>query len=172
MKKLNILKTLLDFFWYFSLMGAIVIVVFLPFYLFESEMDVPLRIKGQEITNPSTFSKVIVFINVASGFVFLYSIFLLRKVVVLFQKKEIFNAEVVRLFHLIGKLIVISSLMSGLSILVYKMIEKEKNNLGLSLDFGSYDSFLISVSIGLFFMVISEVFKVANSMKAENELTI
>lgn len=170
MRKLNILKAVLDFFWFFSLIGAFGIVVFLPFYLFGSEMDIPVKIKGQEITSQSIFSKAIVFINVFSGLVFLYSIYLLRKVVRLFQKREIFNAEVVRLFNLIGKLIVISSIMSSVSIFIYNMIER--NHVGLSLDFGSYDSFLISVSIGLFFMVISEVFKIANKMKTENELTI
>ena len=170
MRKLNILKTVLDFFWFFSLISAIGIIVFLPFYLFGSEMDIPVKIKGQEIASQSIFSKAIVFINVVCGLIFLYSIYLLRKVVGLFQKREIFNDEVVRLFNLIGKLIVISSIMSSGSIFIYNMIER--NHIGLSLDFGSYDSFLISVSIGLFFMVISEIFKIANTMKAENELTI
>lgn len=170
MRKLHILKTVLDFFWFFSLIGAIGIIVFLPFYLIGSEMDIPVKIKGQEITSQSIFSKAIVFINVVSGLMFLYSIFLLRKVVGLFQKREIFNAEVVRLFNLIGKLIVISSILSAVSLFIYNMIER--NHFGLSLDFGSYDSFLISVSIGLFFMVISEIFKIAMNIKEESELII
>lgn len=170
MRKLNILKTILDLFWVFSLIAVVGIVIFLPFYLFSSDMDITVKIKGQEIPNQNAFTKIIVFINVVSALIFLYSIYLLRKVVGLFQKREIFKNEVVKLFNLIGKLIVISSIISNVSVFIYNMIER--NHLGLSLDFGSYDSFLISVSIGLFFMVISEVFKIAMNIKEESELII
>ena len=170
MRKLNILKTVLDLFWIFSIIGAIGILIFLPFYLISNDMDIAIKIKGQEILNQNAFTKVIVLINIISGFVFLYSIYLLRKVVGLFQKREIFKMEVVRLFNLIGKLIVLSSIISNVANFIYNMVEK--NHLGLSIDFGSYDSFLISVSIGLFFMVISEIFKIAMNIKEESELII
>lgn len=170
MRKLNILKAVLDFFWFFSLIAVIGLILFLPFYLLSSEINIPVKIKGQEISSQTIFSKVIVSTNVISSLLFLYSIYLLRKVVNLFRKREIFNDEVVRLFNLIGKLIVASSIIGSFSIFMYNMIER--NHLGLSLDFGSYDSFLISVSLGLFFMVISEVFKIAKNMKEENDLTI
>jgi hypothetical protein len=45
-----------------------------------------------------------------------------------------------------------------------------QDHIELSLGFGSYDSFLISISLG--FMVISEIFKIAASLKEENELTV
>lgn len=170
MRKLNILKTVLDFFYVFTLIGVIGIVIFVPFYLFSSEMTIPIKIKGQEFTNTSVFSKIIILINVVSGLLFFYSIYLLRKVVGMFQKREIFNDEIVRLFNSIGKLIVISSILSSGSIFIYNMIER--NHLGLSIDFGSYDSFLISLSIGLFFMVISEIFKIAKNMKEDSDLMI
>jgi hypothetical protein len=170
MKKLNILKTILDFFWWSALLFLTGLILFLPFYLFDPEMDIAVKIKGQEISSQTIFSKAIVFVNIVSSLLFLYSIYLLRKVVVLFQKREIFNDEVVRLFNLIGKLIVTSSIIGSFSIFLYNTIER--NHLGVSFDFGSYDSFLISVSLGLFFMVISEVFKIAKTMKEENDLTV
>ncbi len=170
MKKLNILKTILDFFWWSALLFLAGLILFLPFYLLEAKPDIDIEIRGQKILNHNTFTKTIVTINVISSLVFLYSIYLLRKVIVLFQKREIFNDEVVRLLNLIGKLIVASSIISSFSIYFYNMIER--NHLGISLDFGSYDSFLISVSLGLFFMVISEVFKIAKTMKEENDLMI
>ena len=104
------------------------------------------------------------------GIIFLYSIYLLRKVVGLFQKIEIFNEQVTQLFNLIGKLIIASSLISHMSVFVYKIIERPHYK--LTLDIGGYDSFLISISLGLFFMVISVIFKIATRMKEENELTI
>ena len=115
MRQLNILKAILDFFWFFSILGAIGLVVFLPLYLFESVIDIPIKIKGQEIATNNLFSKIIVFVNVVGGFLFLYSIYLLRKVVGLFQKREIFNDQIVHLFNRIGQLVIASSLTSNRS---------------------------------------------------------
>lgn len=170
MRQLNILKTILDFFWFFTLIGAIGVVVFLPFYLFESVIDIPIKIKGQVIASNTLFSKIIVFVNLISGLLFLYSIYLLRKVVGLFQKREIFNDQIVHLFNRIGQLVIASSLLSNISLFIYKFVVKDPT--GLTIDLGSYDSFLISISLGLFFIVISAVFKIATRMKEENELTI
>ena len=170
MKKLNILKTILDFVWFSALIFLTGLILFLPFCLFDSEMNIAVKIKGQEISSQTIFSKAIVFVDIVVSLLFLYSIYLLRKVIVLFQKREIFNDEVVRLFNLIGKLIVASSIIGSFSIFMYNIIER--NHLSLSLDFGSYDSFLISISLGLFFMVISQVFKIAKNMKEENDLMI
>lgn len=170
MRKLSILKTVLDIFWVLTLFSVIGMLIFIPFYIFSSDMDIPIKIKGQEILSNSLLSKLVVFVNIISGILFFYSIYLLRKVVVLFQKKQIFNDEVIRLFNLIGKLIVVSSIISTVSLSIYNAIEK--NHLGISIDFGSYDSFLISISLGLFFMVISEVFKIAKAMKEESDLMI
>ncbi|MFZ4105314.1 DUF2975 domain-containing protein [Flavobacterium sp.] len=156
--------------WFFSLVGAIGVLIFLPFYLFESEFDIPIKIKGQVIATNDSLSKIIVFVNIVSGLLFLYSIYSLRKAVSLFQKGEIFNEEIVRLFNLIGQLVIASSLISNVSLFIYKFVLKDHAD--LTLDLGSYDSFLISISLGLFFIVISAVFKIATRMKEENELTI
>ena len=170
MKKLNVLKAVLDLFWFFSIIAIVGILIFVPVYLFSSDATIPIKIKGLEISSNSILAKVVIFINVISGLLFFYSIYLLRKVVLLFQNRKIFNYEIVRLFNLIGILIIISSVLSTFSMFVYNAIER--NHLGLSIDFGSYDSFLISVSIGLFFTVISEIFKIATSIKEENDLMI
>lgn len=170
MKKLQILKAILDFFWFFSLVSGIGILIFLAFYLFHPDMDIPLQIKGQLLAANTLPSKLFIFANVISGILFLYSIYLLRKVVGYFQKSEIFKSEVVKNFNLIGILIISSSLVSHLSLFTFTLINKVQ--LALSIEFGSYNSFLISISLGLFFMVISEVFKIAKNIKEENELTI
>jgi hypothetical protein len=170
MRKLNILKAVLDLFWFFTLISIAGMLLFIPFYLFSSDIDIALKIKGQEILASTILAKIVVFVNVISGLLFFYSIYLLRKLVGLFQKREIFNDEVVRLFNLIGRLVIASSIISTVSLFIYNAVEK--NHLGLSLDFGSYDSLLISVSLGLFFMVISEIFKIAKNIKEESDLMI
>lgn len=175
MRKLNILKTLLDIFWFFSIIGGIGIILFLPFYLTESFPETTLKIRDLKIVNHNAFSKTIVVINAICSGLFLYSIYLIRKVVALFQKREIFNFEVSRLLNSIGMSIVASSVISNLSILIYRFVEigrSEKGSFGLHIDFGGFDSFLIGTSLGLFFMVISTIFKIASTMKEENELTV
>ena len=170
MRKLNILKTVLDLFWFFTLISIAGMLIFIPFYLFSSDIDIPIKIKGKEILADTILAKIVVFVNIISGLLFFYSIYLLRKLVGLFQKTKIFNDEVIRLFNLIGKLVIASSIISTTSLFIYNAVER--NHLGLSLDFGSYDSFLISISLGLFFMVISEIFKIAKNMKEDSDLMI
>lgn len=175
MKKLNILKTILDIFWFLSIIGGIGILLFLPFYLTKTFPDGTLRIKDLKIVNHNAFSKTIVVINAICSGIFVYSIYLIRKVVILFQKREIFNIEVSRLLNLISILIVVSSVISNLSIMIYRFVERgrtEKGSFGLHIDFGGFDSFLIATSLGLFFMVISTIFKIASTMKEENDLTV
>jgi hypothetical protein len=170
MKKLQILKAILDFTWFFSSIASIGLLIFLPFYLFSSDMDLPVTINGQEIVPNNLLSKLMIFATVISGLLFLFTIYLLRKVVGYFQKREVFNPHVIKHFNLIGKLIIVSSLISNSSLFIFNIINQ--HYIALSLGFGSYDSFLISISLGLFFMVISEIFKIAKNMKEENELTI
>lgn len=170
MKKLQILKSLLDLFWFFSLISAVAIIVFIPFYLTGNDGDIPVKIKGQEISNADLFSKIVIIVNILSGLLFVYSVYLLRKIVTYFQKRDIFNADVIRYFGLIGKLIIASALISNIALFIFNAVKR--NHLGLSLDFGGYDSFILSICLGLFFMVIGEVFKIAKNMKEENELTI
>ena len=170
MKKLQFLKALLDFFWFFSLLGGIGIMIISTLYLFDSNIDIPIEIQGQVITTHELHSKLIIFANMITGILFLSSIYLLRKVVTHFQKKEIFNRKVIKHFNIIGQLIIVSSLINNFTGLTFFLIKQEY--VPISFGFGSYDSFLISISLGLFFMVISEVFKIAKNIKEENELTI
>ncbi|WP_309614462.1 DUF2975 domain-containing protein [Flavobacterium sp.] len=170
MKKLQILKNLLDLFWLLSMISLLAILLFVPFLLTGNIGDYPVKIKGQEILSTDFFSKTVILVNVVSGILFIYSVYLLRKVVNHFQRRDIFNEEVIRYFNLIGKLIIASSLISNVSLSVFNAVKR--NHIGLSLDFGGYDSFILSICLGLFFMVISEVFKIAKNIKEENELTI
>ena len=169
MRKLQILKALLDLFWFVSIIGLIGLIIFLPFLLFDGD-DITVKIKGQEIISNDIFSKIIIIASAIGGLLFIYSIYLLRIVISYFHQRDIFNIEVIRNFNLIGKLIIFSSLISNSALFIFNMVKR--NNIGLSLDIGSYDSFILSICLGLFFMVISEVFKIAKNMKEENELTI
>jgi len=51
----------------------------------------------------------------------------------------------------------------------YKLIQKNNS----TIDFGGgFDSFLFTACLALFFMILSEVFKISKTIKEENDLTI
>lgn len=170
MKKLQILKSLLDLFWFFSLISAVAVILFIPFYLTGNAGEIPVTIKGQVLAKGDLFSKIVIVVNVLSGLLFVYSVYLLRKVVKHFQNKDIFNADVIRYFGLIGKLIIASSIIGNITLFIFNAVNR--NHVEMAMDFGGYDSFILSICLGLFFMVIAEVFKIAKNIKEENELTI
>ena len=170
MRKLNFLKAILDLFWFFSCLAIVGILVFVGFYLFNADFEIPFRINGVAIETKTWEAKILVVSGICSGFIFMYSIYCLREVIILFQKKEIFTNKVITYFNTIGIAIIASAVISTVALLVFKVLIR--NAAAISVDFGGYDSFLISISLGLFFMVISEIFKIAKNMKEESDLTI
>ena len=74
---------------------------------------------------------------------------------------------VITSFKKIGNLLIISGLISLLISIIGEMYFKES----VSISFG-LDQNLITICLGLFFLVLSEIFKIAKSAKQENDLTI
>ena len=170
MRKLQILKTLVDLFWFFSIIAIVFLIIFIPFMFFTNQViDIPIKINGGEIIVIDLSTKFLLLVAVISYFFFVYGIFELRKVLSLFQKRIIFDAEVITLLDKTGKSFFLASIISTIAVLAYSIINKPE----VSIEFGGdFSSFLFTSSLGLFFMVLSEVFKIAKNMKEENELTI
>lgn len=173
MRKLQLLNGCLNLFWFLALVWVIGTVIILPFELLN---DVSVKIKGMIIESDDYLAKALIIIYVITQLLFVYSIYLLRKIVRHFQKLDIFNIEIIHNFNLMGKLIILSTLISNISFYAYKYYTfhtRKHEPFNMNLDtYNGYDSFLIAISLGLFFMVISEVFKIAKGLKEENELTI
>lgn len=169
MKKLQILKAVLDLIWFFSIVIEIVMIVSLILHLFNTNIHFHITIM-QNMATDTISSKIFLTISILSTLLFIYSIYLLRKVVVLFQKGEIFNDKVICSFDLIGKLNILYTIINIVSLFIYILVTESK--IDFSLNFSSNNSFLISISIGLFFMVISEIFKIAKNMKEDSDLMI
>lgn len=167
MKKLQILENIVNFIWFMSMIGIIGIITYVVTYLYDPKIE--LSYKMAEINNfkNTEYPTLILFLKSASMLLYIYCVYLLRKIIKFFKKHEIFNIEVIKAFNLIGILIITAAIISSVSIYIYEktFIGSPKTiNLGLS-------PFIASV-IGLLFMVISEVFKIAKNIKEENELTI
>jgi hypothetical protein len=167
MKKLNFLKAIVDFVWIMALISIPFLVFFIGYLLVSKEtFDIPIKMNGIEITILDLNAKLALFIATASYIVIIYSLFLFRKLLHLFQLKIIFDETTIFYLNRIGGLFIISGLLSGIPAFFFKLAERE-----IKIEIGS-DSLLYLISLGLFFMVLSEVFKIAKTMKEENELTV
>lgn len=169
MRKLIILKSIVDFVW---ILGCIPIIFFLPiFYVYGFfEPDAyTILFEGNkaQIAYTSVFIQCTMLLFIVLTFTSIYSFYLFRKTLRFFSKAKPFHIDVIKNFRKIGILLVISgTLGSMLSFITSIIIKNElKLNLGLS-------PYLIILCLGLFFMVLSEVFKVAKHAKEENELTV
>ena len=171
MKRLHLLKSLVDLLWFFSIIVIVAMAIFFPILFFSSEpIDIPVTIGETKVTGMDLATKFMLLGLVTAYCFFVYGLFLFRKVLTLFSKRQIFEDEVIVLLNRIGKFFVIASVLAFSVDFIAKIYINNKIEVGI--EGGFFDSFLFTASLGLFFMVLSEVFANAKSMKEENDLTI
>jgi len=170
MRKLHILKSLIDLFYFFAIIALGGMLIMIPILLFDTEGGIPIKIKGQEISNIDLGAKVLMLFAAVGAVCFVYAIHLLRKTIGHFYAREIFHPKVIFNLNRTGIFIIASSLLTNIPLFFYNVISRQ--HLGIEFGAGGFDSLILSVSLGLFFMVLSEVFKIAMRMKEENELTV
>jgi hypothetical protein len=169
MRKLNILKACIDLAFYLSCLTVLAFAIFIPFAILGYMDGVPINMQGRELIIDNWQAKLVLFFVLISSLFFLYGIYLLRKTIALFIKKDLFNVEVIKNFNTIGICVVISTLLIVIPSFLYTGFHRTK--FGFKIEAG-FDSPLLVVSLGLFFMVLSEVFKIAKNLKEENDLTL
>lgn len=167
MKKLNFLKTIIDYLWIISIITYPLALFGSILMVFDKDIfDIPIKFYGKEIILDSLIHKVTFFITICSFSLIVFAIYNFRKLLKLLQEKKIFETETSSLFRKIGQLIIYFSF---LDIIVETVLNLSKNNVIINIGFGTFLSFL---SLGLFFIVLSEVFKIGQKIKEQNELTI
>lgn len=167
MKKLNLLKTIVDFIWIMSL-------IFFPLIIFLSIMilidkdtfDIPITFATGTVDLSNSYGKMALVINLLNFGLLLYAIYFFRRLLNHFMKRMIFEDEVCFFLNKIGSLVILSSIIYLIADLVSKL-----SNHKVGIEFG-YGPFLYLLALGLFFKVLSEVFKIGKNMKEDNELTI
>ena len=169
MRKLNVLKACIDLAFYISCLTVLAFVLFIPFAIFGQMDGIPIKMQGRELIVDNWQAKVVLIFALVSALFFVYGIYLLRKTIGFFIKKDLFNVEVIRNFNVIGICVVTSTLLMVIPSFLYNAFYRTK--MGFKLDVG-FDSPLLVISLGLFFMVLSEVFKIAKNLKEENDLTL
>ncbi|WP_310377413.1 DUF2975 domain-containing protein [Flavobacterium sp.] len=170
MKKVKVLKTLLDFFWYTTIVGTFTVAIIFVFVIIsEDSFKTSIDIFGEKIIpSPQETILLILLSLILLGSIF-NALFNLRKLIALFDKCIIFDNQNIRFLKNIGTSLMFTALLILILIIAGNYILLNNGVLKGSFPFGYI--FLTAIS-GLFFLVLSEVFNIAKMTKEENDLTI
>ena len=170
MKKINILKTIVDLLWIFSMSVVLIIigVSFTTFFIDLSDLsDLNITINTLDINTNSSFSKILFVISSLNYLLLIVALYFFRKVLTNFVRVRVFEEAVISSFKKIGNLLTFSGFISLIISIIGKIYFEQK----VSLEFG-LNQHLVLICLGLFFLVLSEIFKIAKNTKQENDLTI
>lgn len=167
MSKLPLLKTFASILFALSMIVLFFAVPFIILWLFMPER-VPFKLDGEPMTTV-TAELVILLISLVIGLgFFTYALYLFKTNLGLFEKKKIFDVTVIKNFAQIGKAILLGYLFCAMPITLYKILAKNATEI----DFEFIIDSLFIAGLGLFFIVLSEVFQMAKNIKEENDLTV
>lgn len=166
MRKLIILKSLLDFIWIFTCIPLIALLLFFSFFMFINPESLDMVFDTDKNKAPVTI-QIFGLLLIVICFVGIYCLYLFRKTLRYFQQAKPFHVDVITNFHKIGYLLSVIGIGGSVLFFIARLVIKNelKFNLGIS-------PYLMLVCLGLFFLVIGEAFKVAKHAKEENDLTV
>jgi hypothetical protein len=167
MKKINILKTIVDLLWIFS-MPVVLIIIGVSFATFFVDLsDLNIELNTININQNDPFSKILFIISSLNYLLLIVALYFFRKVLTNFLRVRVFEEVVISSFKKIGNLLTLSGFISLILSIIGKIYFEQK----VSLEFG-LNQHLVIICLGLFFLVLSEIFKIAKNAKQENDLTI
>lgn len=166
MKKLNILKTIVDLSWIFLTPVILIILLAIPYILFVDNSNYfDIHISGFRIKSIDFPTKILIVTEMLSYLILIYCVYIFGKILEYFQRHKIFDEFVLRNFNKMGVLLVVCSFIMGIPSILYEVFYAEN----VTITFG-FTPFLLCM--GMFFMILSEIFKISKNMKEENELTV
>jgi len=165
MKRLPLLLALTNILFILTVVG---LVFAIPCLLIAFIMPdkIPFTINGVEAINWGA-EGYLVFVSkiLVAGF-WAYALYLFKSVLGHFKKQQIFHEKVIQLLDQTGKAILIGFCLDIVPEFFYDAIVKGD----LNFEINTYTFFVLM--LGLFFMVLSEVFLMAKGLKEENDLTV
>ena len=170
MRKIDFLKRLVDFTWYFICIPVIfVCLIGIIQAITNNNSQNFLLLIDIEVfkEQPEYYVRIFVLIYCLLVLIGTYSIYLFRSTIKYFMKEKPFHENVINNFNRIGRLLVFLGIASIVLIFISGLLFFGKFKFSL----GANPYFFI-ICFGVFFMVLSEVFKIAKKAKQENELTI
>jgi hypothetical protein len=167
MRRIHVLKAIVDFLWIIS-MPAILIIVALCFAIFLVDLDgLNLKINAVFFNENNLLSKVLLFISALNYLLIIAALYFFRKALSCFLRVKIFEEIVIKAFKKTGNLLIISGIISLVISMISTLYFKQKIGIELGLN-----EHIIIICLGLFFQILSEIFRIAKNAKQENDLTI
>lgn len=167
MRKIHILKAIVDLVWIISTISILVILALLFGVWFIDISDIGLRINSIEFNSNALSSKILLAASCISYLLLIAALYYFRKALHQFLRVKIFEVEVITSFKKIGNLLLTSGLISLFVYFIGNLYLMSKIHLEIGLN-----EHVIIICLGLFFMILSETFKIAKANKEENDLTI
>jgi len=167
MKKINILKAIVDLLWIFS-MPVVLIIIGISFTTFFVDLsDLNIELNTINMNQNDLFSKILFVVSSLNYLLLIVALYFFRKVLTNFVRLRVFEEVVISSFKKTGNLITFSGFISLIISIIGEIYFEQK----VSLEFG-LNQHLVLICLGLFFLVLSEIFKIAKNTKQENDLTI
>ena len=149
-------------------MPMILIIVGFSIAIFFVDLgELNIKINSIDLNNDTLLSKALFLISALNYLLIIASLYFFRKVLNQFIRVKIFEVNVIKSFQKTGNLLAISGFISLIVSIISKVYFEQKISLELGLN-----QHLVIICLGLFFLVLSEVFKIAKNQKQENDLTI
>jgi hypothetical protein len=167
MRKINILKGIVDLLWIFSMPIVLVIIGFSIAIFFVDLGELNIKINSVNFNGNTLLSKTLLVISALNYLLIIAALYFFRKVLNYFIRVKIFEETVITSFKKIGNLLAVSGIIS----LTISMISKIYFEQKISLEFG-LNHHIVIICLGLFFIILSEIFKIAKNQKQENDLTV
>lgn len=163
-----ILKTILDIlFWV-----LIISIIFgLPVTIIALYQDIPVEINNYKVEEFSAGIIVSIILSFLNSIIFIYIVYLFRKVVRNFFKRKLFTAIQISGLKLIGQLIIITCISEVVIKILTMLFIENRARVGVIIE-SSFDSLWFTLALGLFFILLSKSFSYARKLQEENELTV
>ncbi|MEL1244708.1 DUF2975 domain-containing protein [Flavobacterium sp. DGU11] len=165
MKRLPLLKTLTGILLILAIIGVFFCIPFLLIALVMPD-KVPFKINGVAAASMAAEDYLLFAAEITAFGFYTYALYLFKSVLGHFEKKQIFHEKVITLLDQTGKAILIGFFIKIGSEFLYNTIILGRFNINFNSDT------LFVLILGLFFMVLSEVFQMAKDIKEENDLTV
>ncbi len=165
MKRLPLLETLTNILFILAIIGMAFSVPFLLMAIFMPE-EVPMKINGTFASNMGPEEFILFTAQIIAFGFWSYALYLFKSVLKHFKKRQIFHESVISLLDQTGKAILIGFLINIASTFLYNTV------INGEFSFGVTTESIFVLILGLFFMVLSEVFLMAKGLKEENDLTV
>jgi len=168
MKISAVLLKLLNVAYFFAILVLTLSVIFLLYVIFGPELEYPFDMFKEYMIIKSK-NEFILFLTpailIAALNTYLFSIII--KLVQNLVTEELFTRFQIAGFKLVGQLLMFITVLDAVLEFIYRIIFNSR----ITIQF-SFTDFWIYISIGLFFIFLSGIFKKAKDLKEENELTV